>query len=72
MILVLYFAISINCETILLTCGGYTFSQNYVPSSYGYVLEILKRKMSYWGIEIIMKLYLGQSCIKSGLSITLS
>ena len=35
-------------------------------------MEILRKNISYWAIELIMKLYLGQPCLQSGMSITLS
>ena len=36
------------------------------------VLDILRKNISYWAIKLFMKLYLGQPCLQSGLSITLS
>ena len=49
------------------------FTQSWIVRMEEYsmpgVLEFLTKKMSYWAIELIMKLYLGRTCLQTGLSL---
>ena len=54
----------------------YTFLQKYMSLALtvkeGMCLGDCEENISYWAIELIRGLYLGQPCLQSGLSITLS